>query len=364
MTGQPARDLIEDLGEHLSDTDHKDTVLCSGRAKKTLITPEEFVEIRDIDSPKRTAFVDGGDGTLEESPNFLITINRIYFSLFCGKSRIKPRSKSRVQFFSCVTSSVSADQRASIRYDTRLFPYSKSDERYLPDESALASKSDSNAVLQGSRINSLSRSFAEWRLARHVVDEELEKGDVIVMDGSLQTSFKNESAYTEELYRAAVAKGVIVCGLSKTSRLVTESGEPLLARIEEIAKDVKYGRWYVRVAEETAPDNKGYVLAVKLHPKSQYVYRFEILREQFKKMNQDEIGMVLGSLAENSEDVAMLGYPYGLIDADRFAQVRYNELGMYRSYIRSEMMRHPGGKKMLKYSTANQAHDHLNGVTS
>ncbi|RNJ80258.1 MAG: DNA double-strand break repair nuclease NurA [Nitrosopumilus sp. H8] len=363
MNGQPARDLIEELGEHLSDVKHRDIVLCSGRAKKILITPKEFVEICGT-SPKKTAFVDGGDGILEESPNFLITINRIYFSLFCGKSRIKPRGKSRVQFFSYVTSSVTMNQKASINYNTRLFPYSESDREYLPKESDLTSNSDSTAVLQGSRINSLSRSFAEWRLALRVVKEELEAGDVIVMDGSLQTSFKNESSYTEELYKEAVKKGVIVCGLSKTSRLVTESGEPLLARISEIAKNVKYDRWYVRVAEETSPDNKGYVLAVKLHPKSQYVYRFEILREQFKKMNQDEIGMVLGSLAENSNDVAMPGYPYGLIDADRFAQVRYNELGMYRSYLRSEMMRHPGGKKMLKYSTANQAHDHLNGVTS
>ena len=39
------------------------------------------------------------------------------------------------------------------------------------------------------------------------------------MDGSLQTSFKNEIKYVKRLYDLAIKKGVIVCGLAKTRHL-------------------------------------------------------------------------------------------------------------------------------------------------
>jgi len=94
------------------------------------------------------------------------------------------------------------------------------------------------------------------------------------------------------------------------------------------------------------------------------VFRFEILLEQFKKMtDQDKID-VLSSLAANSQDIAMPGYPYGMIDADRFAQVRMNELNMYRGLMMAEMSRHPEWKKLSKYSLTTKFHDDLNWVTS
>jgi hypothetical protein len=361
----PVKSLIEELGAHLSQKEHSDRVLNNGKGKQFLIAPSEFSEIKPIDSPRKIAFVDGGDGPLEESPNFLITINRVYFSLFQGKKRIKPKENPRVQFFSSVTSNITTvNGKKEVSYNTRLFPHSAEDKKYLPDESDLTSSTESTSVLQGARLNSLGRRFAEWQLAIHVVESELDKGDMLVLDGSLQTSFKNEIKYANRLYDLAMSKGVIVCGLAKTSRLITESGDPLLARIAEIAEDVPFGKWHVKVAEEISADDRGFMLAVKFHAKSRFVFRFEILREQFSSMNNDELNSVLASLAENSQDVSMIGYPYGAIDADRFAQVRRDELGMYQGFILSEKLRHPEWKRLQKYSASLTAHDTLNGVTS
>ena len=217
---------------------------------------------------------------------------------------------------------------------------------------------------RGSHFASLSRRFAEWQTALLVVESELESGDVLVMDGSLQTSFKNEKHYAEKLYAAAVSKGVIVCGLAKTSLLVTESGHPLLARIAEIAQDVPYGMWHVQVADRLSPDSEGYSCsAVRFHKESRFVFRFEILRDQYKEMTPDEVNSVFGSLAENSTDVSMIGYPYGALDADRFAQVRTNELSMYRGYARVEMLKRPEWRRMQAYDTSLAVHDVLNGAT-
>ena len=365
MSADPLKNLIDQLSSHLSQQEHSDIVLNNGKGKQFLIAPSEFIEIKTTESPKKIAFIDGGDGPLEESPNYLITINRVYFSLFQGRQRIKPKANPRVQFFSCVTSTISNNNgKKNVSYNTKLFAHSKEDEKYLPIETDLASNTESTTVLQGARLNSLGRRFAEWQMAMHVVENELDKGDILVMDGSLQTNFKNESRYANKLYEIAINKGVIICGLAKTSRLITESGDPLLARVEEIAEDVDFGKWYVKVAEEVSADDRGFMLAVKLHEKSRFVFRFEILREQFSQMTSEEINSVLDSLVSNSQDVAMVGYPYGAIDADRFAQVRMDELNMYRGFVLSEMLKRPEWKKLHKYSASLAAHDVLNEVTS
>ena len=365
MSSDPLKSLIDQLSSHLSQREHSDVILNNGKGKQFPITPSEFVEIQPTESPKKIAFIDGGDGPLEESPNYLITINRIYFSIFQGKQRIKPKANPRVQFFSCVTSNIETiNGKKNVSYDTKLFAHSEEDKKYLPSESDLTSNTESTSVLQGARLNSLGRRFAEWQLALHVLENELEQGDMLVMDGSLQTNFKNEVRYANRLYDRAIEKGVIICGLAKTSRLITESGDPLMARIEEIAEDVSFGKWYVKVAEEVSADDRGFMLAVKFHEKSRFVFRFEILREQFANMSPDELNSVLSSLVSNSQDVAMIGYPYGAIDADRFAQVRMDELTMYRGFVLSEMLKRPEWKKLHKYSASLGAHDVLNEVTS
>ncbi|MDA7941255.1 MAG: DNA double-strand break repair nuclease NurA [Nitrosopumilus sp.] len=369
MEGHPVRDLVDDLGGRLGSIGHIDRVFTNDMKKiirgdiKT-ITPEGFKEIQDVPNPAKIAFVDGGDRPLEESPNFLITVNRVYFSMFRGRERINPSGRSRIQFFESVISRITSDKNPSVEYETRLFTHNKEDEKYIPRIEDLPSKDTSKSSLERSRTGSFSRSFAEWKFARHVIENELNAGDILVMDRSLQTGYENEQELAGELYKAAINNKVILCGLSKTSRLMTASGEPLLARISEIASNVPYSRWYVEVARKLEHVNNGYVMAVKLHPKSQYIYRFEILCEQYEKMTETERGRVLGSIAANSNDVAMPGYPYGLVDADRFAQVRNDEKGLYKGYIEAEIMRHPEGRKMLKYSRLNGAHEHLNGVTS
>lgn len=363
MSENPVRELINELGRQLTQKEHLDVILNS-KGKQYVIEPKEFRAITPVQNPKKIAFIDGGDGPLEEAPNFLITINRAYFSLFRGRTRIKSKTKQRIQFFSFVVSTVHTDEgKKKVVYDTRLFPYSPEDRVYLPSESDLISTSEGTSVLQELRLNSLARKFTEWNLAIRVVRDELEKGDMIVLDGSLQTSFRNETKYANKLYDIALQKGVIVCGLAKTSRLITEAGDPLLARISEISEDVPFGSWYVRVAEEITSDDRGFMLVAKFHPKSKFVFRFEILREQFNEMGEDEINSILSSLAANANDVSMLGYPYGAIDADRFAQVRLDELNMYRGIIMSEMMRRPEWKRLKKYGESLSAHDFLNGVS-
>lgn len=361
MNNDSVRDLVEELGMYLTPKEHSDVVLNNGKGIQFEIKPSEFSEIKPS-SIRKIAFVDGGDGILSESPNYLITLNRVYFSIFRGKDRVKPKSKPRIQFFSYVVSDIVTEEKKMVRYNTRLFPYDKEDKHYLPLEEDLTIQKEAPSTLRSATLYS-PRRFAEWKMGLHVVENELDAGDMIVMDGSLQTSLTNEIKYASRLYETAIHKKIIVCGLAKTSRLLTESGDPLLARIAEIAEDVPFGKWYVKVAEKVSADDRGFTLAVKFHEHSPYVYRFEILRDQYKQMDFNELNSVMYSLAANSQDLSMLGYPYGAIDADKFAQVRMDERIMYRGLVTTEQLKKSEWKKLQKYNTGLDTHDVLNGVT-
>ena len=62
--------------------------------------------------------------------------------------------------------------------------------------------------------------------------------------------------------------------------------------------------------------------------------------------------------------MAAIGYPYGFVDADRFAQVRKNELPMYKGMLIAQMSGHPDYKKFRSMISSAKFHDELNKVTS
>ena len=159
------------------------------------------------------------------------------------------------------------------------------------------------------------------------MQEELENEDVLVRDGSLQTTVTKESKYANEAYETALQKKVYFTALSKTSVLFTETGQPLFSAIHTLSENsfMKDHPWYYYpIVTITQPDHQAEMLAVKLHSKSEYVFRFEILKDQVNKNNFGDAGMIVSSLAANSEDIEFPGYPFGLIDADRFARSQYD----------------------------------------
>ena len=361
----PLEELYEILGEDLEDCT-SDGLLISENEDPIPLTNDSFKEIKESGASRKIAFVDGGDGILEEAPNFLININRIYFSMFNGKKRISPsKIKSRIEFFSSVVTKIlKENSKSTVTYKTKLFPYDDQDRKLLPDEIDLGSTTEGTTILEAGRLISLSRRFAEWKFAKKIVEGELGEGDIIVKDGSLQTNFKNETRYAKELYDIAMKKGVIVCGLAKTSRIIDlNEAEPILSKVQQFSKKFDLGKWYFEVGNLPG-DDMGFNLITKFHQNSNHVFRFEILTDQYNKMTEDERNDVLGSFANNSKDMAIIGYPYGFIDADRFAQVRKNELGMYKGLLISQMAKHPEWKKLRLHSSSAKFHDELNRVTS
>ncbi|MEK6949796.1 MAG: DNA double-strand break repair nuclease NurA, partial [Nanoarchaeota archaeon] len=192
----------------------------------------------------------------------------------------------------------------------------------------------------------------EIKTAINVIDN-LENNDIIVLDGSLQCTFTNEKKYFEELYKKAAEKSIIICGLSKTTTLMTDKGNSISNALNKYNID---GKWLCHpVADIKSSNHKAEMAFVKLHEKSKYIFRFEIYKEQKGKLKD-----VISLLASNCKDPVFLGYPYGLIEADKNARISNQEKGMLLALFSAKF-----GKdwEKIKQSLSNiDAHEILDGI--
>ena len=291
-----------------------------------------FTPIQSSECDCKLSFIDGGNAPVHDSPNVAIHLSRVYFNLFQNNKRVNPRClPQRMEFYTiCYTIA----ERDHIFYEVELVPIIQDWQKYLPDVKGMKFDTFDPSLMSGRfrvpirRVAETTRKFAEWKLAGLVAEHELDEGDVVIRDGTLQTSVTNERIYSNEAMNYTLKNKVVLLGLAKTSSLFTSTGFPLFAAIAELAEesDSKNDSWYYHpIVDINQPDHRAEMYAVKLHSNSEYVFRLEFLKDQAKMMNKIEIEKYIFSLAEGANDASFPGYPYGLIDADRFARVSVNE---------------------------------------
>jgi len=366
MIGKVVRKLIEDLNGTVDEEDLGQPFLSSHNYRTHAFDKNFFKPIRVVKSDRKLAFIDGGNSELVGAPNFSIQLNRVYFNVFQGRQRIPDAHiPQRMEFFSATFATFRDDQ---IFFDTSIFPVLDIFKERLPNPADLSFNSTDRRIMIGNsradieRVASIARRFAEWEYAKHVVQNELDEGDVIVMDGTLRTAFTNESKYARAAYEVARNNGVIYSGLSKTSRLFTTTGLSLLGAVRKMAIELGIGQvwYYYPIAESLSPEHEAAIFIVKLHEQSKRAFRYEIHAEQVEELNDDEINEIFSQLSINSCDASFPGYPYGLIEADGNARVRYEEIQMYKMMLLSEVSKLGSWPKFSRHIESEDAHDVLN----
>ena len=330
------------------------------------LSKENFHTITKGDSDRILSFIDGGNQELVGAPNFSIQLNRTYFNIFEKRRIIQPHNLSnRVEFLSLTLAEFKGE---TILYHTSLFPMSGVSPSNLPEDADLSFDSSDRRLMIGNsradigRVASIARRFAEWRFAQRIVENELEEGDILVMDGSLRTAFPNEPSYAKAAYEAAYGKKVIFSGLSKTSRLFTTTGLSLLGAVRKLAQDnaINDAWYYHPVAESISPERGGVIFLLKLSDMSQRIFRYEINSQQAKVASSVELNEILSALSQNSNDLTFPGYPYGLVDADDNARVRNEELETYRVMLLSEISKLGAAGKLQRHMESIDAHSVMN----
>ena len=367
MLNETIRRLVNGLDHVVNEHDVGYPHLQKGSYMVYPFAKENFHSIEKNQDKRRIAYVDGGNQELIGAPNFSVQLNRIYFSIFEGTKRIGQEDLPQtLEFLSVTHSCFKSDE---IYFQTLLFPARDEWRCYLPSESHLSFRSTDRMVMHGftiadvQTVASIARRFAEWRYSHFIVDKLLQKNDIFVSDGTLQTSFPNEKHYLKELHTRALNKGVILSGLAKTSSLFTTTGLSLFGTLSKLADDweIKHSKWYYYpIAEGLTQDHSVTIFGAKLYEMSDHIFRYEISREQVKTMGERQLSEVLYCLAANSADITFPGYPYGLIDADDNARVKNSETEMYRVMILSELSNLGLWRKFMRHMRSSDSHDILN----
>jgi hypothetical protein len=270
-------------------------------------------------APSEIVFVDGGNAELLSGPNVSVQFVRLYTG-WCVDNKCTRRLID--EFFMTVVLKETRFEVALLALDGRLL-YSWSINAFEPGLCV------GGRMAQASAVANYIRTVLEFE---HLA-QAAAKGVILVRDGDLE-------AQGEPLVRAKElllhnAQGPVL-GLAKTSLLCTNSGDSALGALRKIAPQ---GAWWYDGSN---------TCSVKLHPKSKYIFRCDV-----KGSPQD----TFAALAANSVDPAFLGYPYGLVEADKFAQVTHEE----RAQLRLRFAMESKGEFADILLTTN-AHDVLNSL--
>ena len=260
-------------------------------------------EVRHI----KIGFVDGGNNAIYLAPGQSIHLVRLYYSIFEGVKKIE---FGRYTFIVDVNFRVEDD-----KYVVKI--YSVEPSSLLPQEIVLGA----NEIDERDKIKAIGayiRRIGEWILLGRI----MEKCDILVRDGSLQTGATREYEYANRVF-----KDKTIVGFSKTCSLLTTRGYSLMASIHHLSKKMNIqAPWYYHPIARGITTIKGDMFAVKLHPFSDYVFRVEVYPEE-------EAPLALGALVPMANDPTFLGYPYGLIDADINARIGDDEAKMYSQIL-------------------------------
>ena len=297
----------------------------------------------DADSHNQTiAFIDGGKAELLSTPNLSVGFVR---AVACAYKGMKKAFSLSTEFYACVSSSA---LDSDIGHKTELFPAKGS---VLPRTELLSFSSTDDSIRNGVRRASPSvllnvvRRFAELELAMATIDK-LAKGDMVVLDGSLQQSYTNEGRLLGLLREKSGEHEINATGVSKTNSLLTFSGVPFGSILASHHQRRQW--WYSPVA--TPIGDAPCISFARLHERSPHVFLIESCREQTDSL--------FTGLASYSMDPVFPGYPYGLVEADRAARVSNQDA----SYLQTKLTEKIGRKDGHSLLAAKNAHDILDSI--
>lgn len=322
--------IFDSIIDHLTGklNDHGTCILLDS-ATAVKLDKSQFYSIADKQS-KKVAYVDGGNAEIIGGANFSLQLLRIYSVIFENNKRIK---QNKTEFYFLVTAK---NKDGKIIYDTEAFnTHLRIDKEFDAFEGKL---SENGHKAEPGKIAESARKISELKIAAEMIDE-LEKGDIIIRDGDLIEGTEQEKRQIETLREKAMQKCVAVSGLSKTTSLLTDSGNSAAAVLNKIGPECA---WYY-----PATNNTGFV---KLNKNSNYVFRLDFFIP-------DKLADILGALKAGSKDACFIGYPYGLIEADRFARVSTKEKERLKLVLMSK-----GGESFRAHLASIDAHEILNKI--
>ena len=308
------KEISKFIKENISAFPEEDKILFNNKLLE--VNKNNFLSITEEKEAKRIAFVDGGQAEIISAGNFCLSFIRVFGQVFFGEKREESYQK---EFYLLTTAKYLEND---LGYESKIFG-----DKLIEEKDLLISSNDSS-IKSGlerapiSRISNMARRLAELSLAAQI------KAEIIILDGTLEPTFRNEEKYLAKLNGNT-------CALAKSCSLFTVSGNSPIVLLNKIGLK---GCWSYFLEGKTH--------LVKLNEKSKHVFRFEGNPE------------ALGYLMENCKDALFLGYPYGLIFADKMARVSNDE----KKSLQINFLLRKENQEIAEYLSTSDAHEILDGL--
>ncbi|UCB53230.1 MAG: DNA double-strand break repair nuclease NurA [Candidatus Zixiibacteriota bacterium] len=271
-----------------------------------------FHIIKEEEPQGRVAAVDGGSATVVKGRSFLIGVHRV------GSITYRQGQRTDQKMMPLKLELISRANLSSI--------YSSA---YMD----LVGEEPSEAPAMDRMLDRL-RLFCEWKLAGQLLDE-LESGDMLLIDGSLKASIAPPYTFWLEFTRKAKAKGVHLVGVTKTSTLYWGDKSPLIPAVMKTGERFfPNSKWFCQISDEklhtTSSSYFGKIYVARLKASSDFAFRIDVNR-----IDPADPGMIFSALSHLSGDPAFLGYPYPLAAAHTVSRVALSEIEDIRYKLQS-----------------------------
>ena len=309
------------------------------------IDAKNFHEIIKKDLNKKIAFVDGGNAEIIGSANLSLNLIRVCYVIYENNKKISAKKFEVIAFVQAI------NKNNDIYYKTSFFGtkdgigleeiyFSSFDHTLMSGINRAEITSVANAI----------RRFTELKTAKLVAEGKL--ADIIVLDGNLQSTLTDENKYLDELYESCAKNNIVLGALSKTASLFADNGSLLSVVLSNISHIPAW--FYYPIAEIDNHRHKAEMFFVKMNKNSKHIFRFEIFNVQ--KMKAEE---TINELAGNCIDPIFIGYPYGLIEADKTARVTNQEKESLKTVFLVKLR----NKNIEKYLSSVNAHEILDRIS-
>lgn len=296
-------------------------VLSSGDYESQPLDPRHFHPVSPRFPAGQVGFLDAGNNEIVSTPAVAIGWVRIYWSVFKGERKLRHRLRNHL----VVVRRAEGDPWLA----AEVYPVEGGAPLRFRFPPPLPPGEPTRSPLAGG-IGAVRRHL-EWQATLELL-QTLRPGDLAVRDGTLEAEGGTDDPAREAL-AVAEEREVLLVGLSKSCALLTASGLPLLSALALMEQERGVPSPWVyhplgRPRRETLP----HITVVRLHPSSAHLFRLDL--PFWAGERAEEVAALLAAYAR---DPALLGYPYGLLDADRHARVPEKEVNLLRRVAEQEM---------------------------
>ncbi len=280
-----------------------------------------FNIIKETEPKGKVAAVDGGSATVVKGRSFLIGVYRAGAVIYQKRERV--------------------DQRI-VPLKLEIISKANLSEMYLSAFRELTGEEPSEAPGIDKMLDRL-RLFSEWRLAQEVL-QELENGDMLLIDGSLKASIAPPYNFLMQFTQRAKDKGVHLIGVTKTSTLYWGDKAPLIpAVMKRGEKFHPQTKWFCQLSDHvnhaihesvqlqaTTSSYFGKIFVAKLKASSDFGFRVDVNR-----FDPVDVNTIFSFLSHLSGDPAFLGYPYPLAAVHNISRITLSEIEDIRYKLQS-----------------------------